>query len=718
MRRSLGDLLFTFAVISDSHVNEAEGRSASPFASNRLANGRFRHVVRSLNQRAPAFTVHLGDMGNPLPELATYEAAAAKFKAIAGDLESPLHLVPGNHCVGDKPGGWVPVPRVCEASLAQYERIYGRAHYAFDHGPCHFALLNSLLINSDLEGEREQRRWLEADLDRAARKGQRPFVMMHYPAYVAAPDELGSYDNLDEPGRSWLLRVCERFGVEVAYSGHVHNYFYNRVATTHLYTLPATSFVRQDYSELFHVEPADAEGGRNDTAKLGYLLVRIYERGHVHELVRTHGRVVEASEIGESDEAGDSRADGSVAPFRRLVSSPLGTEMRENWLSRTALSLNNSVSPFTRRCARNDWGVLALEQMGLFKVRLALQELVKTDVCERMAPLKDAGFEFTVYSHGIPGDAEYGAIRQHRALLAAWELMLTKDEIESVTARVLRGSEELATHPELRHFLNEVRDVTVAEVDDANVKHVANYGFQLTDRKRVEELSVQDGVRQAFGGLVFRLRRRGEVDLELWPAIRQISELGRASGLRHQIHILFAGNLTAERFEDDLASANRAAEAALAAVLAGNVDLTFDTFEDIDRGYFVRNGLVDRRYNPRLAARVLRHLGSALAEIGGAGAAGADGGDLETSSVSEIPDGRLVRVVVGKASLWLVLPNPGCVVRELERPDDSVRDVEDRLTVVDLGSGEVSGVEVEVADASFRLTEPMTAEGPLLVSGR
>ena len=60
----LGNHLFTFAVISDSHVNEEEDRSASPFESNKLANGRLRYVVHDLNQRDVAFTVHLGDMGS------------------------------------------------------------------------------------------------------------------------------------------------------------------------------------------------------------------------------------------------------------------------------------------------------------------------------------------------------------------------------------------------------------------------------------------------------------------------------------------------------------------------------------------------------------------------------------------------------------------------------------------------------------------------------
>ena len=42
-----------------------------------------------------------------------------------------------------------------------------------------------------------------------------------------------------------------------------------------------------------------------------------------------------------------------------------------------------------------------------------------------------------------------------------------------------------------------------------------------------------------------------------------------------------------------------------------------DSFADIDRGYFMRTGVVDRRYNPRAGWRALRSLHGALDEIAG-----------------------------------------------------------------------------------------------------
>ncbi len=696
MTADLGSHLFTFAVVSDSHVNEGEDRSVSPFASNRLANARFRWVVAEVAGRRPAFTVHLGDMANPLPELATYRQAAANFKEIAAALPGSLHLVPGNHCLGDKPTGWVPVPRVSPESLELYAEVYGRDYYSFDHGPCHFMALDSLLINSGLEQEDAQRRWLERDLEAARAAGQRLFLLMHYPAFVAAPEEPGGYDNLDQPGRTWLLDLIERHGVEAAFSGHVHNYFYNRYGPTRLYTLPATSFVRQDYGELFTVEPADAEGGRDDRSKLGYCLVEVYERGHLHRVVRTEGRTLAP---GESP---SSAGDGSLRPAAGAA-APVGVEMRENWLATLALRANNSVSPFTRRWARNDWALLALEEMGVGRVRIALQELVRDDVVERMATLVDAGYAFTAYSYGLPGAADYRLIRSHRGLLAGWELVLRLDQVEALAAGLAGAGPRLSGGAKLPLFLSEVRDPLCGAVDDANVKHEANYGFQAGEPERIERLQAAAPVREIFAGLVFRVRRHGGVGP--WAAVGRIGEWAAASGLRHQAQVLFSGRLTSDRLVDDLAAANRVAEAALAAAAWG-VDLWLDTYEDVDRGYFVRHGLVDLRYAPRLGARVLRHLGRALERW--------SPGALESGRVDDRTDCRLIQARFGARLLALVLPGPRCTVRDL---DALGADVQSPMALVDLASGAHSPVAVEPQGDRLHLATPLEADGPRLLIG-
>ena len=257
---------------------------------------------------------------------------------------------------------------------------------------------------------------------------------MHYPAFVAAPDEPGSYDNLDEPGRTWLLELLEQH----QYRGRLFRarpqLLLQPVRRHRLYTIPATSFVRQDYSELFRVAPADAEGGRDDRAKLGYCLVRVYEDGHVTHLVRTHGRTLGAR---RRPARRPSRCRRSTPPRRSRRRSRV--EMRENWLGLAWLRTNNSVSPFTRRTARNDWAVAALEEMGVRRVRLPLHELHAEDVRARMFALAERGYEFTVYSHGVPRSAERDLVFRNLAQLKGWELILTLDDVETMAAKLTGG---------------------------------------------------------------------------------------------------------------------------------------------------------------------------------------------------------------------------------------------------------------------------------------
>jgi hypothetical protein len=42
--------LFTFAIISDSHINPEESKTSSPWESNKLANARTRYVIQELNR--------------------------------------------------------------------------------------------------------------------------------------------------------------------------------------------------------------------------------------------------------------------------------------------------------------------------------------------------------------------------------------------------------------------------------------------------------------------------------------------------------------------------------------------------------------------------------------------------------------------------------------------------------------------------------------------
>ena len=90
------------------------------------------------------------------------------------------------------------------AALAWYESKFGLSFYSFDHGGCHFVVLNAQLMNSTLPEAESQRSWLERDL--ADHIEDRLFMFLHMPPYLWNPREpaLGHYEIIDEPDRSWL----------------------------------------------------------------------------------------------------------------------------------------------------------------------------------------------------------------------------------------------------------------------------------------------------------------------------------------------------------------------------------------------------------------------------------------------------------------------------------------------------------------------------------
>ena len=269
---------FTFAVIADTHLNPVDGESGSPWKSNALANDRARWAVAALNADKPAFVLHLGDMVHPVPAQQSYSVAAQKFHSIFGVLKAPLHTLPGNHDIGDKPGDWMPAHIVTPEALESYREAFGPLWSAFDHEGCRFILHCNPILGSGLAEDAAQWAWLETQLIKA--KGRRVFFLTHYPLFLTDADEPEHYDNLAFPARDRLRRLLVAHNVEAVFAAHVHTIFHTRLdedeAAPFQHVVPCGSALRLDYSHLFRTPPmAGQENGRNDVQKLGYYLVDV-----------------------------------------------------------------------------------------------------------------------------------------------------------------------------------------------------------------------------------------------------------------------------------------------------------------------------------------------------------------------------------------------------------------------------------------------------------
>ncbi len=594
MNQEQGNLLFTFAVISDTHLVVPEHAGQALHSTHSLSSDRLRYLVNILNQTRPAFIIHLGDMIHPVPGSPDYGSTAKSFFEIAADLKSPLYIVPGNHDIGDKYRDGMPAAVVSPKSVAEYQRNFGDSYRTITHQDCSFILINNPILNSGLGLEFKQHQWLEAELEK--KKGERIFLMMHYPVYLMDPDEVEHYDNLDQPSRAMMLRVVAKYGVEAVFAGHVHNFFYNKVGQTDLYAVPSTAFVRQDYSEMFRVEPTEGYG-RNDLDKLGYFAVSIYERGHHVRFVRTGGRTVESRPSARLQPA-------AAVPEISLLAhqnAPIGVELRHDWNEVTQIPFNYILDEFVRRKVRNDYPILAMWELGIQKVRVPLSDLLDPDSRERISLLYAKGFQFTIFSSGFPKGDRLNAVFQNSHLIHALEVIVTKKSAPDVVGRIVLIKNR-APFKVILSFLAHTQEFS------GSIDQYIRPGSRIQAIADIKLLLANDDVANNIDGFTFRIGP----DENPWETITGIEILTEELGLFGSVIVQLASDSEAGIIDDDYSLASRVAIAAAAAFVATQVDVFIDTFMDMDRGYYIRHGLVDRRYNLRLSGNVLQNMSAAL----------------------------------------------------------------------------------------------------------
>ena len=591
-----GQPLFSFVVVADTHVNERDGVSSSPYRTNQLANERARHVFLDIAamEPAPKFVVHLGDIVHPVPSLPTFQDAVACFKDIASPLTVPVHLVPGNHDVGDKHVDWMPADQVCEAFLETYRAAFGQDYFAFDEGDLRFVIINSLLLNSGLPDEERQKQWLQRQVMEAG--GKRVFLFMHYPPYIYSTDERGSYDNVDEPGRSWLLELLRQPQVEAIFAGHVHNFWYDRIGQAEFYMLPSTAFLRHDFSEFYRVAPS-TEFGRGDVDKFGYFVVDVFAKGHVAYSIRT---------MGAQAKAGTTRID---RPSRFLAHpktssfNNVGVELRHPWAESMQITATGGVQEFGRKWARNDYPLLALWEMGARLSKVPDLGLAEIESRERMRLMARMGHQYIVTSLGAP---KPGLLSLDMAAcgVAAFEVNATLDGFERQRGTLRSIRSETGTGI----YYSKILSADPSHYDGTHFSHFVKAGFTLDELAVHREFIVAALHAGDIDGVTVRI----EADQELVPAALRLMEFSRDTGCHVLASLKLSGPSLAIERADDLAVAASVAQAMVLSKASSAIRYVYDTFMDVDRGYFPRHAFIDRRFNPRIAASVFTTLNALL----------------------------------------------------------------------------------------------------------
>ncbi len=553
-----------FAVIADTHLEPA---------SHAVANIRARRVVEAIRRRAPDFVLHLGDVVHPLPGDPGHAGAEAQAAEILGALEMPVHYVPGNHDIGDKPLPAQPAKKVRPEYLDHWCRRYGRDAGITDIAGLRLVCLNAPLLSDDPE----QVARLAALLD-AARQGleaRRLVVVSHYPPYLHDAGEPSHYDNIAPASRECLLAFCREASVDCVFSGHIHNHLFARHGETRLYGAPSTAFVRRDYAELYRAA-YDEDFGREDPCKLGFLWAE--DRG---------GRI-EADMVSLPDLAAFEA--GDYPPARPAAAGNLGVNLRHDWAETVDLPFNPPTGTFTRRKLRDDYTLRLLRETGMARVRFPLGDLDSAEHRARAGDLRALGIALQAFTEMTPAD-------QARLEGPAAGLVDVLELI--VPQRAGAGAEVAAFLQDLPHppalaagFLQDYEAAAPA------YQHQIGYGLLPAADAWRDLCAALPGLPVPALVLAFPMDGIGPEQLAPAEALEPHGGLVVLAERRSEGTLRGTGDEVLALMLERLLR--------LVETRPGTA-FVLDTLVGLDRGYHARAGLADRFLNPTPAGNLLRH---------------------------------------------------------------------------------------------------------------
>ena len=568
--------LFSFGVISDTHVRAPQGDLSSPFPVNEKANDRARYACSLLAAQQPAFVVHLGDMVHPLPAMDSYDAACGEAIKLFEPLTPKLHYVSGNHDVGDKPMPGSPAAIVNDHAMAKYSQWFGEHWYSFDQQKIRIVVINSSLINSDSDAEHKQNAWLAELLARS--KDYRIVLFSHYPVFLHDINEAEHYDNIAQPGRSTLLNLISQHSVELVLSGHVHHFFYNRSNNTAFFALPSTCFTRQDYADLFKTSPAP-EYGRDDAAKLGVTMVDVFSDGFALRHLATNGKTLNKNETAQHHQPASIKHSACVA-------TSLTVSMRHPWHESIDLPYNGPMEEFTRKRARNDYSLLRLLQMGISTLRVPLQDFIDHTSRQRLADYAALGFTYHVICPQNLSDRINNAIDGMEDTISSVEYVLPND-IEHWKYPTVENMQAMPM--DIGYAASGAHSATTGKP----FAHSVSAGFEISAVNNVIQWIQKYDTNKNINGILVQIPWESTLDL----AVEEIERLFTNSPYHCVINLRIAPSNPADENIDDERITKRIHRALDFCDNSDKLRLQLDTFMSIDRGYSPRHGLIDRLGN-------------------------------------------------------------------------------------------------------------------------
>ena len=225
---------FRLTQITDTHL----GARFPEFVEN------FHRISQHIDDNRPDLVINSGDVAFDGPD---HPDDLDFAKALHDALPVDCRYLPGHHDLGDNPTrvGEQPAQRPSEATRQNFIAAFGEDHWQFDAAGWCFIGLNSLVMNTSLSCEAEQRDWLAGQL--SAARGKPVALFIHKPLYKDSPgdEEISatSFRYVPMPARSDLVTMFGGADLRLVACGHVHqrrDFTFGNVR--HIWA-PSTSFV-------------------------------------------------------------------------------------------------------------------------------------------------------------------------------------------------------------------------------------------------------------------------------------------------------------------------------------------------------------------------------------------------------------------------------------------------------------------------------------------
>jgi len=231
---------FSFIHVADIHVGTPRSFRFAP-----AWNDNWETARRQIIDLEPDFLIVGGDMTR---DGSTHCFELEQVKQDFDALPFPVHVIPGNHEVGNKYSRGAPMS-IQPEFLDRYASVFGPSEWSFDVGSVRFSGCNAFILGSGLPDERILRDWL---VEQAGRPAPDQHVWVIHPGLFAddfqerdwdpVEDRRPWYFALDNKPRHFLWNVFKETGTTIVISAHIHCQRLVRYDGIDIHFAPSTAF--------------------------------------------------------------------------------------------------------------------------------------------------------------------------------------------------------------------------------------------------------------------------------------------------------------------------------------------------------------------------------------------------------------------------------------------------------------------------------------------